>query len=322
MTRTASSSRRSPPSTATPIHATTTNAGPQITSTIDTSRSRRLRPQLATISDQQRDGTDPERHSLPSSRTAATRSGSSHVGRWPQPGRSMLRTPGGIRCSRRTSRSCSGHAERHRHVDRLERREARAAHRRVGGVEPRRQGVRAHEPQRVRRRHVLRPRHGAAERQSPHTRPPQQRRQHREQQPRQRAGGRALGLQRLRPQPRGRDRGHRRRVARGRHLQRHPAAERVARHVRALDPARRQPGRHGRGESGRRRAVDGRRAAESGQVEREHIPRAGQPVEHRIPHVVVGPQRMQEHQGASRPAPRAGDRHFRHTAGAPVRITR
>ena len=47
---------------------------------------------------------------LPSSKTRATASGSSQHGRCPHPRSTTLRTPSGKDRGRRTSRSCSGHA--------------------------------------------------------------------------------------------------------------------------------------------------------------------------------------------------------------------
>ena len=118
---------------------------------------------------------------LPSSSSAATSSGASHIGRCPAPGSTTLRTPGGSLRGRPTSRSCSGHAERDRHADLGELGEAPGAHRRVDVREARRPGVGAHEPQRGVGRHALGIGDRAGERDPPAAPAVHERGQHRQQ---------------------------------------------------------------------------------------------------------------------------------------------
>ena len=121
-------------------------------------------------------------------------------------------------------------------------------------------------------------------------------------QPRGRAGARrALGQQRLRPQPGGRDRGHRARATGQRELERDPAAERVARDVRAVE-AEPVVDRRAPRSAGAARAITGE-SPKPGMSTREDLALGGEPVEHRIPHVPVGAEGVQQHE--RRPAPDA-----------------
>ena len=93
------------------------------------------------------------------------------------------------------------------------------------------------------------------------------------------------------------------RAAGQRELERHPAAERVAGDVRALeaelaDELRRST----RAQVGGRRRRDGRRAAEARHVDARSLALGGEPVDHRVPHVAVGAERVQEHERPPLPA--------------------
>ena len=133
----------------------------------------------------------------------------------------------------------------------------------------------------------------AAERDPAAALAPQQPRQRGAQRAGEPARGGALGRQRLLPQPRGRDRGHRPCPARQRELERHPAAERVAGHVRAVEA---ELGVDRAGEVGGRGGRGRRRLAEPGHVDREHLALLREPLDHRVPHVAVGAERVQEHE--------------------------
>ena len=158
----------------------------------------------------------------------------------PAAARTNSRAVGGTSRGRATSRSCSGQASVSGTSISRQPGEASGAHAGVGGVEPGRVRVGAHEPQRgvvrapapdarscppsaARRPPLARAAAAAAPGRSARA---------------SRARARALRPQRLRPQAGGRDRGDRPRVARERQLERHPAAERVARDVRTLESAR------------------------------------------------------------------------------------
>ena len=62
-------------------------------------------------------------------------------------------------------------------------------------------------------------------------------------------------------------------------------------------------------------------AAEAGEVERQHVTLGGEPVEHGVPHAVIGPQRVQENQRPARAASQAGDHHVSIRADVPSRIS-
>ena len=232
---------------------------------------------------------------------------------WPQPRRTNSRAVAGTSRGRATSRSCSGQASVS--GTRISRQpgEPPGAHAGVGRLEAGRVGVGAHEPQRGLVRDALRVRDRPAERRAPPALAAQQRAAAPGRSARaSSARGRALGQQRLRPQPGGRDRRHRAGVAGERELERHPAAERVARDVRPVEPsasacawmrARASVARASTGASPR----SGGDVAEARHVDRDHVALGGEPVEHRVPHVAVGAERVDEHERRAAPATRVSD---------------
>ncbi len=176
----------------------------------------------------------------------------------------------------------------------------------VGALESGRGHVRAHEPRGRRRRHVLRPRHRAAQHEAAAARAAQQRGQHGQQGAAQPADVAARPrAERLLPEPRGAEPGHRQRTAGLGQLERHPAAERVAGHVHATHAELVEEGRHRGGEHPRRglsAVAELRRRAEARQVDRDHVALAREALQHRLPDHQLGAERMDQHERLAVPA--------------------
>ena len=132
-----------------------------------------------------------------------------------------------------------------------------------------------------------------------------------------------LGCERPLPQAGGRDRGDRGDRAVQRERERDPAAERVPGNVPGclveVELGLDEPAHRHRKPLRRRGLAIGesqrRRCTEPGQVWRDHVALAGQPVQDRIPDVAVGPQRMQEHQRRARPTALVCQRRCGHGSG-------
>ena len=182
---------------------------------------------------------------------------------WPQPRQEDLARGGRDVARPRDEPVVLGPRECERYRDLGEAGEAPGPHAGVDRLEAGRVRVGAHQRERGGVGNALGMRDRRAQRHAPPARGAQQRRQDGPQRPREHARLRPLGHERLRPQARGRDRGDRLRVPGERQLERHPTAQRVARHVRPVEPERQRVSVHGPREVARRdgRAVPPRASA-------------------------------------------------------------